>query len=71
VEDQPVVGVAAEGLGDDLLELRFDLLDTLAGGEDGAVADTEAMGVDGEGLLAEGGVEDDVGGLAADAGKFL
>ena len=63
--------VAAEGLRDDLLELRFDLVDILAGSEAGAVADAEDVRVDGEGFLAEGGVEDDVGGLAADARKFL
>jgi len=30
VQDQPVVRVAPEGLGDDLVELRFDLVDGLA-----------------------------------------
>ena len=63
--------VAAEGLRDDLLELRFDLVDSLAGREAGAVADAEDVGVDRERLLAERGVEHDVGGLAADAGQRL
>jgi hypothetical protein len=63
--------IAAEGLGNDPFELRFDLVDSLAGRETGAVADSEYVGVDGEGFLAECGVEDDVGGLAADAGQFL
>jgi hypothetical protein len=71
VEDQPVVRVAAEGLGHDLFELGFDLIDVLARREAGAVADAEHMGVDRERLLAERGVEDHVGGLAADAGKRL
>jgi len=71
VQDQPVVGVAAEGLRHDPLELGLDLIDILAGGKAGAVADPEDMGVDREGLLAECGVEDDIGGLAADPGKFL
>jgi hypothetical protein len=71
VEDQPVVGVAAEGPRDDLLELRLDFVDILAGRETGPVADPEDMGVDREGLLAERSIEDDVRGLAADAGKFL
>ena len=66
-----MVRVAAEGLRDDLLELGLDLVDRLAGREAGAVADAEDVGVDREGLLAEGGVEHDVGGLAADAGQRL
>ena len=67
VQDQPVMRVAAEGLGHDLLELRLDLVDGLARREAGAVADAEDVGVDRERLLAERGVEHDIGGLAADA----
>jgi len=63
--------VAAEGLGDELLELRFDIVDCLARREAGAVADSVDMGVDRERLLAERGVQDDVGGLATDSGKRL
>ena len=66
-----MVGVAAEGLGHDLLELGFDLVDGLARREAGAVADAEDVGIDRERFLAERGVEDDIGGLAADAGKRL
>ena len=65
-----MVGVAPEGLRDDLLELGFNLVDRLAGREAGAVADPKDVGVDREGLLAEGRVEHDVGGLAADAGQL-
>jgi hypothetical protein len=64
-----MVGVAAEGLRHDFLELGFDLVDILAGREAGPVADPEDVGVDRERLLAPGGVEHDVGGLAADAGQ--
>ena len=64
-----MVRVAAERLRDDLLELGLDLVDRLARREAGAVADAEDVRVDGERLLAEGGVEDDVGGLSADAGQ--
>jgi hypothetical protein len=63
--------IAAKGLGDDLLELGFDLVHRLSRREAGAVADAEDMGVDGERLLAVRGVEDDVGGLAADPGERL
>ena len=66
-----MVRVAAEGLRHDLLELGFDLVDILAGREAGAVADAEDVGVDRKGFLTEGGVQHDVGGLAADARKFL
>jgi len=66
-----MVRVPPEGLWHDLLELGFNLVDRLPGREAGAVADAEDVGIDGEGLLAERGVEHDVGGLAADAGKFL
>ena len=66
-----MVSVAAEELGHDFLELGFDLVDVLAGCEAGAVADAEDVSVDGEGFLAERGIENDVRGLAADAGEFL
>ena len=66
-----MVGVTAEGLGDDLLELGLYLVDVLARRETGAVADAEDVGVDRERLLAERGVENDVGGLAADPGQRL
>lgn len=66
-----MVSVAAEGLRDNLLELRFDLVDILARREAGSVADPEDVRVDRKRLLAECGVENDVGGLAADPGKLL
>ena len=53
------------------VEHLLDLERGLAGSEAGAVADAEEMGVDGDGRLAEGDVEDDIGGLAADAGQRL
>ena len=71
MQNQPVMRIAAEGLRDDLLQLGFDDLDRLAGREAGPVAHAEDVGVDGEGLLAERGVEHDIGGLAAHAGQFL
>ena len=65
------MSVAAEGLGDDLLEPGLHFIDILTRREAGAVADAEDVSVDREGLLAERGVEDDIGGLAPDARKFL
>jgi hypothetical protein len=66
-----MVRVAAERLWHDLLKLGLDDIDGLARREAGAVANPEDVRVDGEGFLTERGVEDDVGGLAADARKLL
>ena len=66
-----MVGVAAERLGDDPLELHLDLVDILGRRKPGTIAHSEDMGVDREGLVAERGVEHDVGGLPADAGQCL
>jgi len=71
VKDQPVVGIAAERLGNHLLEFRFDLVDRLARRKAGAVAYAKHMGVDGKRLLAEGGVEHDIGRFPPDSGELL
>jgi hypothetical protein len=71
VKDQPVVRVAAERLGHDLLEFRLDLVDVLPRSEASAVAYSKDVGVDRERLFAKGGVEDHVGGLAPDTGQLL
>ena len=66
-----MVRVAPERLRHDLFELGLDLVDIPAGGEAGAVADSKDVGVDRERLLAECGVEHDIGRLAAYAGQRL
>ena len=66
-----MVGIAAERLGNHLLEFRFDLVDRLARRKAGAVAYAKHMGVDGERLLAEGGVEHDIGRFPPDSGERL
>jgi hypothetical protein len=63
--------VPPKRLRDDLLQLRFDFVDGLARREAGSVGDPEDMRVDGESLLAERSVQNDVRGLAPDAGKRL
>ena len=63
--------VAPERAGARLVQLQFDRERVLAARQAGAVADAEDVGVDREGLVPEGGVEHDVGGLAADAGQRL
>src|SRR5262245_57010802 len=69
VQDQPMMGMALALRRHHRLEHALDFGGGLAGSETGAVADPEDMGVDGDGGLAECRVEDDIGGLAADAGK--
>jgi hypothetical protein len=71
VQDEPVVRVAAKGLRHDFLKLCFDFLDGLARCEAGSVADAKDVRIDRERFLPKRGVEHYVGGLAADAGKFL
>src|SRR5690625_375316 len=71
VQDQPVVGVAAECVGNRLDQLVLHRAHGLAGRQAGAVGDAEDVRVHGNGRFAEGGVEDHVGGLAADAGQRL
>ena len=61
-----MVGVAAKGLGYDLFELRFDVVDSLSGRQTGSVADAEDMRVDGKSFLAESSVQDNICSLAAD-----
>ena len=66
-----MMGAAAEGLRHDPLQLHFNLQRILARRQAGAVADPENVRVDGEGFLPEGGIQNDIGGLAADAGQTL
>ena len=53
------------------IEGELDIERRLAGGEPGAVRHAEDVGVDGDGRLAEGDVEHDIRGFAADAGQRL
>jgi hypothetical protein len=71
MQDQPVVRVAAEWLQDDLFELGFDVVHCLAGRKAGAVADAKHVRVDRKCFLAESCIQDNIGGLPADAGEFL
>jgi len=52
-----------------LQKLAFDGADVFAGREASAVGDAEYMGVHGNRRLVENDVEDDAGGLVADAGQ--
>ena len=65
VQDQQWCASRPEGLGRHAVELQLDVERVSCRRQDGAVADPEDVGVDRERLLAEGGVEHDVGGLAA------
>ena len=66
-----MVGVMQVGLGDHLQQAQLDLERRLAGGQIEPVRHAEHVRVDGQGRLAEGDVEHDVGGLAADARQRL
>ena len=66
-----MVGVAAERLGDDFIELGLDLFGGLSGSKSDTVADPEDMRVDRKGLLTKGGIEHDISRLAAHSRQFL
>ncbi len=66
-----MVGVATERRRHPRFELQLDIERCLPRCQPGPVGNAEHMGVDREGLGAEGHVQDDVGGLAADAGQGL
>jgi len=66
-----VVRIQPEGLRNDLLQLELDAKRVLAGSKAGAVAHPEDVRVDGECLLVEGGVENDVGRLPPHSRQLL
>src|SRR3954470_441924 len=65
VQDQPVVGVLEKFRRRELQQPVLDFPRILSRGEAGPVGDAEDVGVDRHGGLAESGIEDHVGGLAA------
>jgi undecaprenyl-diphosphatase len=71
VQDQPVMRVPAEFRRNRFLQPELDLEHGLARRDPQPVGDAEDMGIDRVGDLAEGDVEHDIGGLAADAGQRL
>src|SRR4029077_3781702 len=71
VQDKPMVSVLFVLGRDHLLQFRFDIEWGLAGRQAGAVADAEYMGVDRDRWLAEGNVENNIRGLAADTRQSL
>ena len=68
VEDEPVVGIEDEFFRDDFDQFVFHFAHVFARGEVHAVGDAEDVGVYSHRGLAEGGVEDDVGGFPPYAG---
>src|SRR5690606_16915735 len=69
VQDQPVMGMEHESRRHLLLQSLFHFERGLAGGEAGAVADAEEMGIHRGGGLLEPDIDHHIGGLAADAGQ--
>ena len=66
-----MVRVQPEGLRNDFLKLELDPKRVLSGSKAGAVAHPEDVRVDGEGLLIEGGVQNDVGRFPPDSRQLL
>ena len=64
-----MMGVELVASRNDTLEPGLDLERIAARGDAGPVAHAEDVGVDGNGGLAEGDVEDDIGGLPSHSGK--
>lgn len=64
-----MVRVLPIGCRHDFHQFFFDVIDGLAGGKPGTVADAEDMGIDGDCRLAKSHIEDDVGRFAPDAGQ--
>src|SRR6202165_1385885 len=65
VQNQPVMRIVPEFVRRELDQLALDLFRGLALRQTGAVGDAEDMGIGGEGGVGEGGVQEDVCGLAA------
>ena len=66
-----MVRVRQERFGHALEQAQLDLHRRLPDRQTGAVGNSKDVRVDGERRIAEGVVEDHVGGLAADAGERL
>jgi hypothetical protein len=64
-----MMSVSPKGLGNNLLELHFDVIHSLAGCQSGAVTDAKDVRVDSKGFLAERGIEHNICSLAANAGQ--
>jgi len=63
--------VAFELCRHDLFQAQLNFERIFAGRQAGAVGDAEDMGVDRDGLAAEGDVQHHIGGFAPDAGQFF
>src|SRR6185503_16741064 len=71
VQNKPIVRMPFVFRRHHLLQFHFDFERCFAGRQSGAVSDAKDVRIDGNRRLAEGNVEDDVGGLAADTGQRL
>ena len=69
MQNEPVVGIAAIGLGHTLQEFLLDIERCPPRCQSGTVCDPKNVGVDCDGGFAEGRVEDDIGRFAAHAGQ--
>ena len=68
MQDKPVMGVFLEAIGHGLKQCIFNSKYIFSNGNPGAIGNPENMGVNGNGGLPKGGVQDYVGGFAAHPG---
>src|SRR5262249_40874083 len=71
MQNEPMMRMPLELLRYDLHQLELDFERRLSRCQAGAVAEPENMRVDGNGRLAKGAVDPDMGGLGADAGELF
>src|SRR3546814_4894934 len=71
MQDQPMVRMAAEGLGRVLFQFLLDGQHRFAGCQAGAVANAKDVRVDSESLCPKGAVHDDIGRLSSYARQRL
>src|SRR3546814_11372624 len=67
MQDQPMVRMAAEGLGRVLFQFLLDGQHRFAGCQSGSVANAKDVRVDSESLCPNGAVHDDIGRLSSSA----
>src|SRR5208337_4084686 len=71
VQDEPVMDVADEFGSCNALKAEFHLQRIFAGRKPRSVGDAKDVSIDRDGWLPEGHIQDDIRGLAANAGQLL
>jgi hypothetical protein len=71
MQDEPMMGIHKEVLGNPFHEFVFNLKDIFTRGKPCAIGDSENMGIHCNRWFAKGRIEDDIGGFASNARKCL